>query len=65
MIPLIIGGKKADRTEFPHMAAIGFGAGSEMAFLCGGSLISRKFVMTAGHCMKDRERFVNDFTQKT
>lgn len=39
VMPLIIGGSKADRTEFPHMAAIGFGSNSKLAYLCGGSLI--------------------------
>lgn len=57
MLPLIIGGTKVDRTEFPHMVAIGFGQPNDLAYLCGGSLISEKFVMTAGHCTKDRIRF--------
>lgn len=56
MLPLIIGGTKVDRTEFPHMAAIGFGGPTDLAYLCGGSLISDKFVMSAAHCAKDRIR---------
>ncbi|XP_055316725.1 serine protease snake-like isoform X2 [Sitodiplosis mosellana] len=56
MLPLIVGGTKVDRTEFPHMAAIGFGGPSDLAYLCGGSLISEKFVMSAAHCGKDRIR---------
>lgn len=53
VMPLIVGGLKADRTEFPHMAAIGYGNPSEIEYLCGGSLISEKFIMTAAHCAKD------------
>lgn len=58
MIPLIIGGTKVDRTEFPHMASIGFGQSNDLAYLCGGSLISENFVLSAAHCAKDRARFV-------
>lgn len=56
VIPLIIGGSKADRTEFPHMAAIGFGSLTKLTYLCGGTLISDKFVMSAAHCEKDHSR---------
>ncbi|XP_031623197.1 serine protease snake-like [Contarinia nasturtii] len=56
MIPLIVGGTRVDRTEFPHMAAIGFGHSSGLVYLCGGTLISEHFVMTAAHCEKDRNR---------
>lgn len=61
MIPLIIGGTKADRTEFPHQASIGYGGPTEFLYACGGSLISEKFVLSAGHCIKDRMRFVEHF----
>ncbi|XP_028171689.1 serine protease snake-like [Ostrinia furnacalis] len=53
-VELIIGGEDATRGEFPHMAAIGwanFDGGYD--FNCGGSLLSRRFVLTAGHCSKD------------
>lgn len=61
MIQLILGGTEADRTDFPHMASIGFGFGRKLSYKCGGTLISEKFVMTAAHCKSDRTRFVKRF----
>ncbi|XP_068627215.1 trypsin-1-like [Battus philenor] len=56
-VELIVGGENAQQGEFPHMAAIGWpGLGGGVAFSCGGSLISNKFVLSAGHCNK-RPRF--------
>ncbi|KAL0111199.1 hypothetical protein PUN28_012835 [Cardiocondyla obscurior] len=46
----IINGTKAEHKEFPHMAAVGFGDFDAISWLCGGSLISSKFVLTAAHC---------------
>jgi len=46
-----VGGIMAAYNEFPHMTAIGWRRdNSVIDWLCGGSLISQKFVLSAGHC---------------
>ncbi|XP_063836138.1 serine protease snake-like isoform X1 [Ostrinia nubilalis] len=53
-VKLIVGGEKASQGEFPHMAAIGWtNFEGSYDFKCGGALISNKFVVTAGHCIRD------------
>ncbi|XP_011863984.1 PREDICTED: uncharacterized protein LOC105559932 [Vollenhovia emeryi] len=46
----VVGGEEAGAKEFPHMAAVGFDGPNGISWLCGGSLISSKIVLTAAHC---------------
>ena len=56
---LIIGGENAQAEEFPHMAALGYrNLDNEFTFICGGSLISDQFVLTAAHCRREKPTIV-------
>ncbi|KAK9885755.1 hypothetical protein WA026_013626 [Henosepilachna vigintioctopunctata] len=43
----IVGGGNAERAEFPWLVSITRRGGH----FCGGSLISKRFILTAGHCL--------------
>lgn len=43
----IVGGQDAEKGEFPWMVSLTRHGGH----FCGGTIISNKFVMTAGHCL--------------
>ncbi|XP_050350994.1 serine protease persephone-like [Nymphalis io] len=52
----IIGGDLAGLGEFPHMVALGYEMNDGYKFICGGSLVSTSFVITAAHCLDNLER---------
>ncbi|XP_048485826.1 serine protease snake [Plutella xylostella] len=51
---LIVGGIDAERWEFPHMALLGFGP-DPANWVCAGTIISERFIVTAGHCTYSRD----------
>ncbi|XP_058452853.1 serine protease snake-like isoform X2 [Malaya genurostris] len=53
-VELIVNGEAAGANEFPHQALLGYPEANtslrKVEFICGGSLISDRFVLTAAHC---------------
>ncbi|XP_078036062.1 melanization protease 1-like isoform X2 [Augochlora pura] len=50
--PKIFGGNKTGVLEFPWMALLAYETGSDVPeFKCGGSLINKRYVLTAAHCV--------------
>ena len=55
---LVVGGRDAKIGEFPWMALLGYDpstiSGSEIFYLCGGSVINKHYVLTAAHCINTK-----------
>ncbi|XP_070501904.1 uncharacterized protein [Chironomus tepperi] len=47
----IIGGRYAPRGNFPWIAVLSTASGE---YICGGTLVSKQKVVTAGHCIQDK-----------
>ncbi|XP_046401602.1 uncharacterized protein LOC124167662 [Ischnura elegans] len=47
----IFGGEEANLKEYPWLALLQYQTSKGRQFLCGGSLISTRYVLTAAHCV--------------
>ncbi|KAG5681575.1 hypothetical protein PVAND_010994 [Polypedilum vanderplanki] len=52
IVSFIVGGSEAKKNEFPWLCAFYY---KTMGFICGGTLVSTKIVITAAHCVQDKQ----------
>ena len=53
--PRIIGGRETEVNEYPWMVGLYYHNYSKDAPVCGGSLVSDRWILSAAHCVKDRK----------
>ncbi|XP_075983751.1 serine protease gd-like isoform X2 [Anticarsia gemmatalis] len=65
-VPLIYNGSPYTRGDLPWLVAIYKSKGGTLSFICGGTLISNRHVITAAHCMQLRTELssIKDFVVK-
>lgn len=49
--PKIVGGNKTGVFDYPWMALLAYRIGSKTDFRCGGTIINKKYIITAAHCV--------------
>ncbi|KRT80411.1 Trypsin, partial [Oryctes borbonicus] len=51
----VVGGTYADLGDHPWVVLLEYLSKGKFSFKCGGALINERYVLTAGHCINDRE----------
>ncbi|KAG1695914.1 Clotting factor B [Nymphon striatum] len=55
-VQYIVGGRTSEDDAWPWMAAIYTVNGGQRSFICGGTIISDRHILTAAHCFKTSSR---------